>query len=75
MTVTIFLVSRKFSSFGITSEAGTAAQCRTGWEWFPSILWQLSWTYGFGPYALFRIRKIRDTHHWALQTSLAICAG
>ena len=75
MSMTIFLISRKFNSFGIVSTSGDAAQCRTGWEWFPSILWQLSWTYIAGPYVLFRIRKIHDTHRWALQTTLAICAS
>jgi hypothetical protein len=30
------------------------------------------WTYGFGPFILFKIRHIRDTHHWRLQTTLAI---
>ncbi|CUS10870.1 unnamed protein product [Tuber aestivum] len=69
----IFLISRRFHpSYGWVSESGTAFQCRTGWEWFPSGAWQAIWTYGFGPFILYKIRKIQDTHRWRLQTTLAI---
>ncbi|KAI9681456.1 MAG: hypothetical protein M1817_002740 [Caeruleum heppii] len=68
----IFLASRKFHDFGITSEPSTPATCRTGWEWIPSIIWQGAWTFGFGPWVLFQIRKIHDIHRWTLQTTLAI---
>ncbi|KAI9823932.1 MAG: hypothetical protein M1832_002250 [Thelocarpon impressellum] len=76
MTATIFFSSRKFhSSFGVTGGPSTPSTCRVGWEWVPSIIWQMSWTYGFGPLVLFQIRKINDVHHWTLQTSLAILAS
>ncbi|KAI9809665.1 MAG: hypothetical protein M1825_000097 [Sarcosagium campestre] len=72
VSVAVFLASRKFHSFGITSTAGNATQCRKGWEWVPSIFWQFAWTYAFGPYVLFKIRKIQDVHHWTLQTNLTV---
>ncbi|KAI9844374.1 MAG: hypothetical protein M1838_002198 [Thelocarpon superellum] len=76
MTTVIFFVSRKFhGSFGITGAYEGPGMCRRGWEWFPSILWQLTWTYLFGPFILVKIQDIRDTHRWRLQTSLAILAS
>lgn len=39
---------------------------------FPSGAWQAIWTYGFGPFILYKIRKIQDTHRWRLQTTSAI---
>ena len=38
----------------------------------PSALWQGFWTWGFGPWLLFKIRKIHDIHRWRLQTTLVI---
>lgn len=38
----------------------------------PSALGQGLWTYGVGPWLLYRIRKIDDVHYWRLQTSLAL---
>lgn len=29
----VFLISRKFHRFGVTSHMGNAASCRRGWEW------------------------------------------
>jgi len=37
-----------------------------------TILYQAIWTYLFGPWLLWRIRKIHDIFHWKLQTVLAI---
>ncbi|KAL9131717.1 MAG: hypothetical protein Q9175_006692 [Cornicularia normoerica] len=37
-----------------------------------TILYQGIWTYVFGPWLLWRIRKIDDIFHWKLQTVLAI---
>ena len=37
-----------------------------------TILYQAIWTYVFGPWLLWRIRKIHDIFHWKLQTVLAI---
>lgn len=38
----------------------------------PSALGQGLWTFGLGPWLLYRIRKIDDVHYWRLQTSLAL---
>jgi hypothetical protein len=38
----------------------------------PSALWQGFWTWGFGPWLLFKIRGIHDIHRWRLQTTLVI---
>ena len=38
----------------------------------PSALWQGFWTWGFGPWLLFKIRKIHDIYRWRLQTTLVI---
>lgn len=75
LTVFMFLISRKFhDSFGIdgTEVTGTpaersAAQGR-GWEWWPSVFWQLFWAWVVAPVILFRARKVHDTQGWRLQT-------
>ncbi|KAI5782711.1 hypothetical protein EDC01DRAFT_223876 [Geopyxis carbonaria] len=73
VALTIFLLSRRFhAKYGPVGQSVTRFECRAGWEWIPSGIWQAVWTYGFGPFILFKIRKIQDTHHWRLQTTLAI---
>ncbi|KAH6605342.1 regulator of g signaling superfamily [Trichoderma cornu-damae] len=79
LTLAMFLISRKFhDSFGVsgTEVHGTymerkVAQGR-GWEWWPSIFWQMFWAWIFAPYILFRARKLRDTQGWRFQT-IACC--
>ncbi|KAL8852056.1 MAG: hypothetical protein Q9221_003081 [Calogaya cf. arnoldii] len=71
----IYVISRKFNSSGVVSQPTTPAQCRRGWEWAPSIIWQASWNFIAGPYLLWKIRMIRDIYNWRLQTTLAIIAG
>ncbi|KAL7272043.1 hypothetical protein RUND412_005168 [Rhizina undulata] len=73
VALVVFLISRRFhSKFGLGPGPVTSYECRAGWEWFPSGIWQAIWTYGFGPFIVFRIRNIEDTHKWKLQTTLAI---
>ncbi|KZF24068.1 hypothetical protein L228DRAFT_87952 [Xylona heveae TC161] len=73
VTSFLFFGSRKFhGSYGAFSADVNPAKCRKGWEWLPSIVWQFVWTYGIGPYVLFKIRNIRDVYHWSLQTKLSI---
>lgn len=73
VALAIFLVSRRFhSGFGLVGKSVSRLQCRAGWEWIHSGIWQSVWTYGYGPFILFKIRKIQDTHRWRLQTTLAI---
>ncbi|KAL8728730.1 MAG: hypothetical protein Q9166_005217 [cf. Caloplaca sp. 2 TL-2023] len=70
----IYMISRKFSAYGIVSQPTTQALCRRGWEWAPSIIWQAAWNFIAGPYLLWKIRKISDIYHWRWQTSAAIVA-
>ncbi|KAL8902966.1 MAG: hypothetical protein Q9171_007551 [Xanthocarpia ochracea] len=71
----IYMISRKFSAYGVVSQRTTEELCRRGWEWAPSIIWQAVWNYIAGPYLLWKIRMIRDIYNWRLQTTLAILAG
>lgn len=72
LSFVIFFVSRKFVSFGIDGHPEPRALCTHGWQWVVTILYQAVWTYFFGPWLLWRIRKINDVFHWKLQTVLAI---
>ncbi|KAK2923411.1 hypothetical protein FoTM2_016935 [Fusarium oxysporum f. sp. vasinfectum] len=41
---------------------------RKGWEWWPSIVWQLVWTWIIAPVILWKSGNIRDTQGWGVQT-------
>lgn len=78
----MFLVSRKFhDDFGVpgTEVTGTpeqkVQQQATGWEWWPSIFWQMFWAWIFAPYILWQSRRVYDTHGWRLQTIACCVAG
>ncbi|KAK8913148.1 hypothetical protein VCV18_011620 [Metarhizium anisopliae] len=43
-----------------------------GWEWWPSVLWQVVWTWIVAPYLIWRAWGIRDTMGWRTQT-IACC--
>ncbi|KAE8364082.1 hypothetical protein BDV27DRAFT_117909 [Aspergillus caelatus] len=75
LSLSIYLASRKFHGFGSFSQHGSLAECRRGPEWIPSILWQLFWSWIFAPCVLWKIRKIRDIHHWRLQITLCVIAA
>ncbi|EWY85833.1 hypothetical protein FOYG_12933 [Fusarium oxysporum NRRL 32931] len=79
LTTFMFLVSRKFhDSFGISgtevtgTESERKAAARKGWEWWPSIVWQLVWAWVIAPVILWKSRNIRDTQGWRVQT-IACC--
>ncbi|KAI9847341.1 MAG: hypothetical protein M1838_000925 [Thelocarpon superellum] len=72
ISIIIFFLSRKFVSFGIAGHAGTNHTCTQGWEWIPTILYQGLWTYGFGPWLVWKIRHIHDVYRWKVQTVLTI---
>ncbi|KAI9880973.1 MAG: hypothetical protein M1830_009467 [Pleopsidium flavum] len=72
---TIFFLSRKFHDFGVFAEKTSPGDCRRGSEWLPSIVWQYSWTFVYGPYVLYKIKDIQDIHYWKLQTILSIAAS
>jgi len=78
----MFLVSRKFhDEFGIagTEVTGTDAERKAqqgkGWEWWPSVFWQVFWAWIFAPIILWKARRIEDTHGWRLQTMACCLAG
>ncbi|KAI9726347.1 MAG: hypothetical protein M1828_001621 [Chrysothrix sp. TS-e1954] len=76
VTFFVFFGSRRFHpTTGVFGQHVGPIACRRGFEWLPSVLWQFVWTWILGPYYLFRSRRIRDTHHWALQTRLVVIAG
>lgn len=62
-------------SYGKVTHAKGQALCRKSLQWTPSALWQLIWSWLFGPYILFKIRKIHDVHHWRLQVILSVISG
>lgn len=64
-----------WSSFGDIPFRHGQAKCRKSKAWIPSAFWQLFWSWVFGPYMLYRIRHIRDEHHWRLQTILSVLSG
>ncbi|KAH7376708.1 hypothetical protein B0T11DRAFT_272810 [Plectosphaerella cucumerina] len=79
LTLVMYLVSRKFHpGFGIpgTEVTGTPAQQAReqgrGWEWWPSIFWQVFWAWIVAPVVLWRSRHIHDTQGWRVQT-IASC--
>ncbi|KAG5958180.1 hypothetical protein E4U58_005461 [Claviceps cyperi] len=45
-----------------------------GWEWWPSLLWQLVWTWIVAPYLIWHSWNIRDTMGWRTQT-IACCTA
>ncbi|PNY29397.1 Uncharacterized protein TCAP_00692, partial [Tolypocladium capitatum] len=81
-TVFMYLISRKFhSSFGIpgTEVTGTAMEKKSeqgrGWEWWPSVFWQLFWAWIVAPIILWRARGLRDTQGWRTQTIACCISG
>ncbi|KAK2733608.1 hypothetical protein FQN55_003330 [Onygenales sp. PD_40] len=76
LSLFLFLGSRKFhDSYGLWSHYENRLQCRQGFEWFPTIMWQVFWSWIFAPCVLYKIRNIQEVHYWRLQTSLCIVAG
>ncbi|KAK1147955.1 hypothetical protein N8T08_000471 [Aspergillus melleus] len=74
VSLTVYLTSRKFNSFGTFSGPVSPDECRRGPE-IPSILWQLFWSWLFGPWILWKIRNIHDIHHWRLQITCCVIAA
>ncbi|WAO97257.1 Hypothetical protein NCS54_01497400 [Fusarium falciforme] len=79
LTLFMYLISRKFHpSFGIlgteltVTEDFRESQMGRGWEWWPSVFWQLFWAWIVAPYILWHARRIDDTQGWRTQT-IACC--
>ena len=64
-----------WSSYGKIPFNKGQAKCRKSLVWIPSAFWQLFWTWIYGPYELYKIRHIRDSHRWRLQTLLCVISG
>ncbi|KAG5935611.1 hypothetical protein E4U59_005518 [Claviceps monticola] len=82
LTIVMWLACKKYHpSFGMP---GTEIKGSTfpeqlvdlgrGWEWWPSLLWQLAWTWIVAPYLIWRSWDIRDTMGWRTQT-IACCTA
>ncbi|KAG6314355.1 hypothetical protein E4U44_001885 [Claviceps purpurea] len=82
LTIVMWLVCKKYHpSFGMP---GTEIKGSTfpeqlvdlgrGWEWWPSLLWQLVWTWIVAPYLIWQSWDIRDTMGWRTQT-IACCTA
>ncbi|KAL7931777.1 putative GprK-type G-protein coupled receptor protein [Trichoderma chlorosporum] len=76
LTVGMWIACRKYHpTFGIP---GTELRGATipeqlvdlgrGWEWWPSVLWQVVWTWLIAPFLIWRAWGIRDTMGWRTQT-------
>jgi hypothetical protein len=64
-----------WSSYGKVSHAKGQVLCRKSLQWIPSAFWQLAWSWLYGPYLLFRVRKIHDVHYWRLAIILSVISG
>ncbi|KAK5694083.1 hypothetical protein LTR97_009704 [Elasticomyces elasticus] len=64
-----------WSSFGDVTHAKGQLLCRKSLEWIPSAFWQLFWSWAYGPYILYKIKNVRDAHHWRLQIILSVLSG
>ncbi|KAG6108548.1 hypothetical protein E4U31_007573 [Claviceps sp. LM219 group G6] len=82
LTIVMWLACKKYHpSFGMP---GTEIKGSTfseqlvdlgrGWEWWPSLLWQLVWTWIVAPYLIWHSWDIRDTMGWRTQT-IACCTA
>ncbi|KAF5713319.1 transcriptional activator of allantoin GABA catabolic [Fusarium globosum] len=76
LTVGMWLACRKYHpTYGIP---GTEIRSQTlpeqivelgqGWEWWPSVLWQVVWTWMIAPFLIWRSWNIHDTMGWRVQT-------
>ncbi|KAI0023789.1 putative GprK-type G-protein coupled receptor protein [Xylariomycetidae sp. FL0641] len=53
---------------------GQIIELGQGWEWIPSALWQVCWTWIVAPVLIWRSSGIRDTLGWRFQT-IACCVS
>ncbi|KAK8142710.1 hypothetical protein G3M48_008365 [Beauveria asiatica] len=51
-----------------TTLPAQVAELGRGWEWWPSLVWQLIWTWLVAPVLIYRAWGIRDTLGWRAQT-------
>ncbi|KAJ4123187.1 hypothetical protein NW768_009715 [Fusarium equiseti] len=76
LTIGMWFACRKYHpTFGIP---GTEIKSQTlpeqivelgqGWEWWPSVLWQVVWTWMVAPFLIWKTWGIHDTMGWRTQT-------
>lgn len=76
VTAAIYGTNKKLQGhWGTLTKAKGQAQCRKGLEWIPSAMWQLFFCCIYGPYLLYKIRHVRDTHFWRLQVMCCVISG
>ncbi|KAI1623366.1 hypothetical protein EDD37DRAFT_592989 [Exophiala viscosa] len=64
-----------YTSYGPVTHDKGQALCRKSPQWIPSAFWQLAWAWLYGPYILFSVRNIHDTHYWRLQVIVSVISG
>ncbi|KAJ5989669.1 hypothetical protein N7481_004879 [Penicillium waksmanii] len=82
VTIGMWLACAKYHpTYGISGtevHGTTLAEQRTsmdqGWEWWPSVLWQVVWTWVAAPILFMRAWGVRDTMGWRTQT-IACCVA
>ncbi|KAJ5658379.1 uncharacterized protein N7484_002028 [Penicillium longicatenatum] len=83
ITVGMWLACKKYHpTYGIsgTEIHGTTVQEQMvylgrGWEWWPSLLWQVIWTWIAAPILIWRAWGIHDTLGWRTQTIACCLSG
>ncbi|OTA97435.1 hypothetical protein M434DRAFT_391897 [Hypoxylon sp. CO27-5] len=76
LTVGMWLMCLKYHpTFGIPGTELSSAtipeqlvELSRGWEWWPSALWQVIWTWIIAPVMIWKAWGIRDTLGWRFQT-------
>ncbi|KAL6877711.1 putative GprK-type G-protein coupled receptor protein [Trichoderma longibrachiatum] len=76
LTIGMWVACRKYHpAFGIpgteirgATVAEQVVELGRGWEWWPSVLWQVVWTWIVAPVLIWRAWGIRDTMGWRTQT-------
>ncbi|KAM3440558.1 hypothetical protein MY4824_002006 [Beauveria thailandica] len=70
-----FAVKKYHPTYGLpgteiksTTLPAQVAELGRGWEWWPSLVWQLIWTWLVAPVLIYRAWGIRDTLGWRAQT-------
>lgn len=64
-----------WTSYGDIPHSKGQVKCRGSYVWIPSAFWQMAWSWLYGPYILFKIRRIHDVHYWRLGVWLSVISG
>lgn len=72
LSLMMFLISTRFDPAHGIIESSSTQECHNGWEWYAKHITLIVWAYIVGPYIVWSIRGIRDTHHLKLESTLSI---